>query len=171
MSGIIRVCADTHFGHNNMAIKRGFNDSFYHDEYIVDHWNRNINKRDVTYILGDVTMEKRTNYDILDRLNGMKIVVLGNHDDKNHVRSLLEHVDHVAGCVKLRVNGKSVFLTHVPVHPMEFDYRLDYNIHGHIHDLKVKNQHGRIWKDDSRYICVSMEQIKYIPKELNLLIN
>ena len=80
--GVIRFCSDPHFGHNNMAIHRGFQGSFYHDEKIVDNWNNTVNKKDTTYILGDVTMEKRTDYEILDRLNGNIIVVLGNHDMK-----------------------------------------------------------------------------------------
>lgn len=161
MSGVQRFCADPHFGHHNMAINRGFQDSFYQDEQIIDNWNSVVKKRDVTYILGDVTMEKRTNYDILDRLAGIKIVVLGNHDMKNHTRTLLEHVDHVAGCIKMSINGLNVMLTHIPVHPMEFDYRLDFNIHGHIHKLVVEN---KLMKPDPRYIGVSMEQINYKPK-------
>tara|TARA_R110002126_G_scaffold47605_2_gene133336 strand:+ start:4018 stop:4476 length:459 start_codon:yes stop_codon:yes gene_type:complete len=150
-----------------MATHRGFQDGFYHDEQIVDNWNNVVNKKDVTYILGDVTMEKRTNYEILDRLAGIKIVVMGNHDMKNHARSLLEHVDHVAGCIGIRVSGKKIMLSHIPVHPMEFDYRLDYNIHGHIHDLVVKDKDN---KPDNRYKCVSMEQIGYTPRELSELI-
>jgi len=152
---------------SNLAIHRGFNDSFYHDEKIIDNWNNTVNKHDTTYILGDVTMEKRTNYEILDRLLGRKIVVMGNHDMKNHARSLLEHVDHVAGCINMRVSGKNIMLTHIPVHPMEFDYRLHYNIHGHIHDLIVKDKNS---KPDSRYKCVSMEQIGFTPRTLEELI-
>ena len=157
----IRFCADPHFGHANMALNRKFHDVFYHDEHIIDQWNSVVYKRDVTYILGDITMEKRTNYDILDRLSGIKIVVMGNHDMKNHARSLLDHVDHVAGAIKLRLNGLNVMLTHIPVHPMEFDYRLDFNIHGHIHSQVVMN---KLMKPDPRYIGVSMEQINYTPK-------
>ena len=64
-----------------MATHRGFQDEFYHDEHIIDQWNRVVNKRDTVYLLGDVTMEKQTNYDILDRLEGRINVVLGNHDE------------------------------------------------------------------------------------------
>ena len=86
---------------------------------------------------------------------------MGNHDMKNHARSLLDHVDHVAGAIKLRLNGLNVMLTHIPVHPMEFDYKLDFNIHGHIHSQVVMN---KLMKPDPRYIGVSMEQINYTPK-------
>jgi calcineurin-like phosphoesterase family protein len=125
-----------------------------------------VHKRDVTYILGDVTMEK-ANYDILDRLNGRKHVVLGNHDRMAHVVKLMQHVDSVAGMVQY----KGLFLTHCPIHPMEMDYRVKYNIHGHIHE-KVVMKDVYEWgykKDpipDERYICVSCERVSYTPKSL-----
>ena len=65
----VRFIADLHLGHVNMAKHRGFQDEFYHDEHIVDQWNSVVDKRDLTYILGDVTMESPKNYPILDRLS------------------------------------------------------------------------------------------------------
>jgi calcineurin-like phosphoesterase family protein len=162
----VRFIADLHFGHENMARHRGFESVTEQDEYIVAQWNKTVHKRDVTYILGDVTMEK-ANYDILDRLNGRKHVVLGNHDRMAHVVKLMQHVDSVAGMVQY----KGLFLTHCPIHPMEMDYRVKYNIHGHIHE-KVVMKDVYEWgykKDpipDERYICVSCERVSYTPKSL-----
>lgn len=162
----VRFIADLHFGHENMAKHRGFASADEQDEFIVQQWNKTVHKRDITYILGDVTMEK-ANYDILDRLNGRKIVVGGNHDKPNQSRKMLEHVDYLAGMVQY----KGIFLTHCPVHPMEMDYRIKYNIHGHIHEKVVEvpvKLFGRtIFKRvDRRYICVSCEQVNYTPKSL-----
>jgi calcineurin-like phosphoesterase family protein len=159
---IVRYCADLHLGHHNLAVSeiRKFQDEYYQDEHIIDKWNSIVKKRDVTYILGDVTMEKRSNYNQLDRLNGIKIVVLGNHDMKNHVRDLLNHVEHVAGAVKIRHDGKNILLTHVPIHPSEFEYRLDYNVHGHIHNRLILDKDMKV---DHRYKCVSLEHINYTP--------
>lgn len=161
-----RFIADTHFGHENMARHRGFASAKEHDEFIVQQWNKTVHKRDVTYLLGDVTMEK-SNYDILDRLNGVKHVVLGNHDRRQDVKKLLEHVDSVAGMIKY----KGIFLTHCPVHPMEMDYRIKHNIHGHIHE-KVVEYDVKLFgitlfkRVDRRYHCVSCEQVNYTPKTL-----
>ena len=163
--GQVRFIADTHFGHKNMATHRGFQDEFYHDEFIVDQWNSVVNKRDTTFILGDVTMETYKNYDILDRLYGRKVVILGNHDLRQHTPKLLEHVDQVLGCMKY----KGYLLTHIPIHPMEMDYRVKGNIHGHIHEKKVTildEYHREI--EDTRYICVSCEHTKYKPIILEL---
>src|SRR5687767_2964094 len=88
-----------HLGHKWMAQHRGFQDEFYHDEHIIEQWNRIINKKDHVWILGDITMETSEEYPQLNRLKGVKKVVLGNHDLPKHTRELLKYVDTVAGVV------------------------------------------------------------------------
>ena len=150
--------SDPHFHHKNMAIKRGFSCEDEMNELIVDNWNKTINKRDMVYILGDITMEKN-NYSILDRLKGDKIIVLGNHDQFQHVPELLKHVTKVGGMLNYKGN---YILTHCPIHPCELDYRFSYNIHGHVHENTL---------NDPRYINVSCEAVNYIPVEFNQLHN
>lgn len=166
---VVRFIADLHLGHENMARHRGFASAVEQDEYIVKQWNSVVTKRDITYILGDVTMEK-ANYEILNRLNGVKYVVLGNHDKIGHTREMLNYVNSVAGMMKY----KGVFLTHCPVHPMEMGYRIKYNIHGHIHGKLVEYDFKLFGitlfkRVDRRYICVSCEQVNYTPKTLEEL--
>jgi calcineurin-like phosphoesterase family protein len=147
-----------------MSVKRGFATIEEHDEHIISKWNNTVRKRDITYILGDITMQK-AEYVILNRLNGVKYVVLGNHDKLVHTRKLLEYVDSVAGMMKY----KGVMLTHCPIHPMELEYSFNKNIHGHIHEKVVmKMVDGREEVDD-RYRCVSCEQVDYTPKTLDEL--
>lgn len=96
---IVRFMGCLHIGHTSIAKYRGFQDEFYHDEYLIEQWNKIVHKRDTTYILGDVTMETSKHYYQLDRLAGRKIVVLGNHDKYQDIPELLKYVDGVAGCV------------------------------------------------------------------------
>jgi calcineurin-like phosphoesterase family protein len=162
---IVRFIADLHLGHQNMATRRGFETVEAHDEHVIAQWNSVVSKRDVTYVLGDVTMEKAGSYPLLDRLNGLKHVVLGNHDRRQDVRKLLEHVESVAGMV----NYKGVILTHCPIHPMELEYRFPLNMHGHIHDNYVRLMGSGLEDPDPRYICVSCERVDYVPKTLEEL--
>jgi calcineurin-like phosphoesterase family protein len=164
----VRFISDPHIRHENMAIKRGFPDSYHHDENFTMQWNLIVHKRDVTYILGDLTMEKN-NYSFLDRLNGTIHIVGGNHDKIGHSKYILEYVNGFAGMVKYRSKQYGKFwLTHCPIHPMELDIDkakgfTSYNIHGHIHDAyKIP---------DKRYINVSAEVIDYKPKTLKELID
>lgn len=167
----IYFIADLHFGHRNMAIKRGFKDEHEHDQFIIDLWNSVVTKRDIVYILGDVTMEKSTNYNLLDKLKGIKKIVLGNHDQPQHIKKLLEHVTSVSGMIKMKFHAQrlTVFLTHCPIHPREFNKgRIKYNIHGHIHEYNVKKFFNLI--KDKRYINVSCEQVNYMPMTIEELL-
>jgi calcineurin-like phosphoesterase family protein len=163
----VRFIADLHLSHLNMALHRGFSTVEEHDEHIIAKWNSVVSKRDVTYILGDVTMEKSAPYPLLDRLNGMKHVVMGNHDRRQDVKKLLEYVESVAGMIQY----KGVMLTHCPIHPMELDYRFNKNIHGHIHEKQVMIDAPMAPFEipDDRYICVSCERVDYTPKTLEEL--
>jgi calcineurin-like phosphoesterase family protein len=145
----IHLISDTHFYHENMAKRRGFSSVEEMNELIVSNWNKTINKKDVVWILGDITMGRK-NYDILDRLNGIKKVVLGNHDMPQHVPELLKHVNKVCGSIRLN----NAILTHIPIHPQELLGKIQLNIHGHIHEKQI---------DDDRFINVSCEAVNYTP--------
>lgn len=146
--------SDLHFGHTNMALKRGFKSVDEHDSFIIESWNKTISKRDVVWILGDITMEKSSPYYLLSRLNGIKKVVLGNHDQPQHVPELLKYVNTVCGMFKY----KNLILTHCPIHESEMG-RFSKNIHGHVHEDSLP---------DKRYINVSCENVNYIPQLLSL---
>lgn len=134
-----------HFGHQGMAKYRGFNDSKEHDELIINNWNNTIDKKDIVYILGDITMETPDYYCYLDELNGRKKVVLGNHDLAKDVPELLNYVEDVAGMV----DYKGFALTHCPIHPNELQFYPEGNIHAHIHhtnnipDMIVNLDYGK----------------------------
>jgi calcineurin-like phosphoesterase family protein len=159
---IVRFIADLHLSHQNMATRRGFSSIEEHDEHIIAKWNSVVSKRDVTYILGDVTMEKSSPYPLLDRLNGIKHIVLGNHDRRQDTKKLFDYAESICGMI----NYKGVFLTHCPMHSDELNYGITKNIHGHIHDKVVMKMLDGWEVPDERYFCVSCEQVDYLPKSL-----
>ena len=126
----VRFIGCLHLGHTNIAIHRGWNNAEEQDEYLIQEWNKVVSKRDLTYIVGDITMEKALDYYKLDQLNGRKIVVLGNHDRHQDVKQLLMYVDGIAGAV----DYKGFIITHVPIHPNEVQFYRG-NIHAHIHHV------------------------------------
>lgn len=147
--GNVFAISDLHFSHKNMAIKRGFNNEIEHNDYIIEKWNSVVHKKDTVWVLGDITMEKSTPYILLDRLNGYKKIVLGNHDKPQHIPELLKYVNSVCGMIKY----KNFILTHCPIHDTEIG-RFKKNIHGHVHENSL---------DDERYINVSCEAVNYTP--------
>lgn len=157
-TGHPRLISDLHFGHLNMAIKRGFSSIEEHDKHVISKWNETVRSpKDLTFILGDVTMERSKDYSKLDLLMGRKIVVIGNHDRHQDIRELLNHVENVAGVI----DYKGFFLTHIPMHESEILSKHRGNIHGHNHDNRI---------NDKRYINVSCELLDYAPKTIEELL-
>jgi len=165
-----------HLKHQSMAHHRGFQDEYYHDEHLIENWNSVVtSSRDITYILGDITMEKSDPYYMLDRLNGIKHVILGNHDRRQDVKELLNYVDSVCGMMKY----KGYDLTHCPIHPNELGFSRG-NIHAHIHhinkldNLTVREAYGdnnNYVNPTNKYYNVDAKLIGYKPKTLEEIIN
>jgi calcineurin-like phosphoesterase family protein len=79
--------ADTHFGHQLMlsetACARPFADTREMDEFLIRCWNSVVKAEDIVYHLGDFAFglhDAARVRSIFDRLQGRKILILGNHD-------------------------------------------------------------------------------------------
>jgi calcineurin-like phosphoesterase family protein len=159
MNNRVFVIGDTHFGHKKIidfeAAARPFASVEEHDAELVRRWNATVNKHDTVWHLGDVLFGEAS-FAILPQLNGVKKLVMGNHDSYPAAK-YLEHFSQICGAVQLR----GYLLTHVPVHPGQF-HRFKGNIHGHMHSAKI---------DDPRYICVSAEHTGLAPKLLDAVIH
>lgn len=151
MTNRIFVISDTHFCHAKVIEfereHRPFETIEAHDEELVYRWNHTVKPKDTVWHLGDVVFG-RSNIDILSRLNGVKKLVMGNHDTMR-ADEYLRYFNSVHACVR-----KGGFLmSHVPIHPYQF-YRFTGNIHGHMHSETL---------DDPRYECVSVERTELAP--------
>lgn len=155
------VISDTHFFHKNVIEfekeARPFSSVEEMNEAIVNRWNSVVTKRDTVWHLGDVCFGKSSNLEILDRLNGTKKLVMGNHD-QHGVSEYLKYFKDIGACVQY----DKCLLTHVPIHPDQF-YRFKANIHGHLHSKIVLQDSMYADIPDSRYINVSCEQINLTP--------
>lgn len=150
---------DTHIGHANILkfepIHRPFKTIEEHDEEIIKRWNATVSPKDTVWHLGDVLFG-RGNFHKLERLNGIKNLILGNHDSYG-LDLYLKYFNKVVPYHS--ING--VLLSHMPVHPCQLD-RYRGNIHGHMHSKKV---------DDPRYANLSVEHINLTPVLLDAIIN
>lgn len=75
--------SDNHFGHANVIgyCDRPFGDVAEMTEAMVSLWNDTVNASDEVMVLGDFAMGKiAETLPILERLNGRKELVVGNHD-------------------------------------------------------------------------------------------
>ena len=162
------LVSDTHFGHagvcrftrNDGVTKlRPWDSAEEMDEEMVRRWNDRVRPNDKVYHLGDVVMSRRS-LSIMDRLNGDKVLIRGNHDifkDEDYRKYFRElRAYHV-------MNG--MILSHIPLHPESLG-RFGVNIHGHTHANRVMRPlatSGRLDVVDVRYHCVCVEQTDFAP--------
>ena len=168
------LVSDTHFGHEKTCTVfkradgsslRPFSSAEEMDEFMIKAWNERVKPTDKVYHLGDVVINRRF-LPVLNRLNGDKVLIRGNHDIfkdddyRQYFRELRAY--HV-------MNG--MILSHIPVHPESLG-RFGVNIHGHLHANRVKKMRGVnvstgeiLYSDeiDNRYHCVCVEQTDFAP--------
>lgn len=158
------LISDTHFGHANIlnfkrddgTALRDFSTVEEMDECMIHNWNEVVGAHDRVYHLGDVVINRKFLRQ-LDRLNGRKVLIKGNHD-------IFKLDDYAAYFDDIRAYHvlDGLFLSHVPVHPDSLG-RFGCNIHGHLHYREVVDSRGVA---DMRYWNVSVERIGYTPISL-----
>ena len=167
------LVSDTHFGHagvcrftrtDGVTKLRPWDNADEMDEAMVKAWNERVKPNDKVYHLGDVVMSRRS-LSIMDRLNGNKVLIRGNHDifkDEDYRKYFRElRAYHV-------MNG--MILSHIPIHSESLG-RFGVNIHGHLHANRVMRP-ARVLEEfidhgcttiDERYHCVCVEQTNFAP--------
>lgn len=165
------IDSDFHAGHANILNfhdqhgrpLRPWTDIIHMENDMIDSWNARVNPNDYIIHGGDFAMNK-TGYDrVIHRLNGRKILILGNHDTFN-TGEYLNHFEHVLSMLTV---GGDVIITHIPIHPASLE-RWGLNVHGHLHSNSVLLPDGN---PDLRYVCVSTEQHDFQPVLLNDVIH
>ena len=166
----IFLTADLHLGSEKTACVftredgtklRPFESAEHQDEVLVQNWNSVVKPTDKVYVLGDVCMKAKDLKTML-RLNGDKVLVLGNHDNFG-AKELLKYFRDVRA---YHVMDRILF-SHIPVHTDSVG-RFRANIHGHLHERVVQLACG---KPDPRYLCVSVEQHEFSPVNYQALLD
>ena len=139
--------SDPHYGHANIIkfCNRPFNSFQEMNDILINNWNNIIREDDLCFILGDFSMwGKQAWNNILDRLMGRKILIMGNHDkDKNIPIERFEIVTD--GFLNIRVkdddkdkDGQRITLCHYPMLSWYQSHRGAWQLFGHWHNKKVR---------------------------------
>lgn len=161
------VVSDTHFGHKNIIAYCGrpFKSVEEMDEDMVKKWNERVTPQDKIYHLGDVYFADGWKH--LDRLNGKKRLILGNHDDD--IPQLQKYFQKIS--LWRDWAEYNILMSHIPIHPDHIVWNKLWqvprrNIHGHIHQKQVLLPSG---VPDKRYGCVCVEHTDYYPVHIETL--
>ena len=162
--GNIFLISDTHFGHEKTCTTfhgpdgkylRPFANAEEMDEAMVARWNDVVRSpSDKVYHLGDVTIKKKF-LPILDRLNGKKRLIRGNHD----IFDTKEYAKYFGEIYGVRVLDDMI-LSHIPLALECITERFHANVHGHTHANVMKNY---------RYVSVCVEQTNYAPQPIEVV--
>jgi calcineurin-like phosphoesterase family protein len=105
------------------------------DRMMIQEWNERVLPDDTVYHLGDVAFtsaDKAGN--ILQQLNGRKILIEGNHDRKLLTqRQFRDCFAEVHQYLRLVHDGTVVVMFHYPIQEWDQMHRGAVHFHGHVH--------------------------------------
>ena len=133
--------SDTHFGHSNIIkyCQRPFNSAEHMDEVLISNWNEVVSPQDIVFHLGDFCFGSDKEWiKILQRLNGTKYLILGNHDLKKIVNSnqIKDYFADINMQMRVVVDKQKMLLNHYPFLCFEGGYQNVWQLFGHVHSSK-----------------------------------
>lgn len=153
--------ADPHFNHSSIIKyeSRPFQTVEEMDEILIKNWNDVVHKKEKIFILGDFAWGNKDQVKAyIKRLNGIKSLLLGNHD-RNHSITWWSDMGFWEITQYPIIFEEWFILSHEPVQLNKSHIAPYYNIYGHMH-----GREDYAW--DRRGLCVSVERINYKPIEL-----
>lgn len=140
------------------------------NEVIISKWNNKVNKEDTVYILGDIAFARNLKQideaiNIIKKLNGIKILVRGNHDGKLVKNESFRELFHeILDYKDINDSGRRVILMHYPLEVWAGSDRKSYHLHGHVHNNNL------IRNIERRYNCCVDAIMTFEPMSLDELI-
>ena len=165
------ITSDLHFGHKNImkfcpVTRARFRDDVsYMNEAMVKEWNDMVTPEDLTYILGDVAFMSGSDAGrIVNRLNGTKILVEGNHDRKTLMDATFRNAfAEVHKYLDINYNGTKCVMFHYPIAEWDQMHRGAVHFHGHLHG----NKSGL---EGFRALDAGMDATGFIVQDMDLMI-
>lgn len=164
------LTADTHFGHGNIIeyCDRPFKNADDMNEKLITNWNMRVKTEDTVFIIGDFCFradktvvekvgagkEKASFW--MDRLNGSKILVKGNHDNNNSAKTIIE-------CIHITFANRRINLCHKPEH---VNYDFPINFVGHVHNawkIQKRSTPGAYGPKETILFNVGVDVNRYMP--------
>lgn len=154
--------ADTHFGSERTLTlsRRPFSTVYEMNEELIKLWNKTVCPEDKVYHLGDFGK-----YDILERLNGHVILILGNYELKDIEEGkvtreeLVEKYGFEAVYDNLNIPElDGIFATHCPN-----DCKKDeFNLFAHIHGRQLCKRYGLdVGTDGHHFRPISIKDVLF----------
>lgn len=163
------ITSDLHFGHKNIMkfcpqTRARFRDDLaYMNNAMVEEWNARVEPGDLVYILGDVAFMSGSDAGrIMNRLNGDKILVEGNHDRKTLMDETFRGAfKEIHKYLDITYDGHKCVMFHYPIHEWDQMHRGALHFHGHLHGGTTGMEKYRcmdVGMDSTGEIVISMDR-------------
>lgn len=163
--------SDLHLNHKNILrySKRPFKDVMEMNEALVNNWNSRVKQDDIAYILGDLGFGNVVKY--LKRMNGIKHLVAGNHDDDllddPEFRAQFKSIDKVIECT---INNQFIVMSHYAHRVWRKSHRGAWMLYGHSHSSLPDDPNALsidVGVDCHNYAPISFKEIQVIMSRKN----
>ena len=112
---MIYFTSDNHFGHANILkwSKRTFKSAQHMEDEMVKRWNSRVKPADTVIVVGDFAfLNSQERERVVNRLNGFKILVQGNHDKGTRCP---KGFDLMVQQMRMTISGQKVSIKHYPL--------------------------------------------------------
>ena len=142
--------SDLHFQHKNVIrfCRRPFENIKDMELKLIENWNSVVSNEDIVFDLGDVLWfdGRHDAKRILNQLNGIHYVILGNHDNKNNFE-LCDKVIVCETCTQVFIQTldnktQEIMLSHFPLLTWPHIDHNVINLFGHIHCRQMVKRFG-----------------------------
>jgi calcineurin-like phosphoesterase family protein len=138
-------------------------DVAYMNNAMVEEWNAKVQPEDTVYILGDVAFMSGSDAGrIMNRLNGTKILIEGNHDRKALLDATFRGAfAEIHKYLDITYDGRKIVMFHYPIAEWDQMHRGALHFHGHLHGGTSGLEKYRaldVGMDSTGEIAISMER-------------
>lgn len=175
--------SDLHFNHNNIIrfCNRPFKDSKEMQEKLIENWNNTVSNNDIIFNLGDFNWfpTRHETKKLIDKLNGNKYFLLGNHDTIQMYELINDENFHLCQDITtIHLYKDNIYyeivLCHYPLacYPHSIHKNV-YQFFGHIHTLKDTplTEFEKPLTLNPNQMDVGIDRWDYKPIEFNELIS
>ncbi len=163
--------SDFHFGHKNIIryCNRPFENVDDMNSGLIDIWNKTVCSNDVVYHIGDFAFGKKQFIEeILKKLNGKIIFLLGNHDKEIKYNLNVEKYEQL----EIVENLQRIIMNHYCMEIWNEQERGSWHLYGHSHGKFIDESNKKridVGIDTNNYNLYSFEQIQDIMKNKIIL--
>lgn len=132
--------SDLHIEHKRICAltNRGLvTDHDSHASFIRDLWNSTVKPGDIVYHLGDFYFGKNYSFisEYIKSLNGQKIFIKGNHDNRELLTKLVDNgvIEAWYDYKEIKIGAHAACLFHFPITSWHKQQLGSFHLHGHSH--------------------------------------